>query len=111
MFAHLQDCLSARVAGSTGKSEALLVLRAQASGVPAFWLDVAVKRAGKLKDIDRLLRHVWLECCGHMSEFSSGTQRKVSMNTNVGEAFGSVDRLGYVYDSIRDRSDERLTKK
>ena len=99
MFAHLQDCLSVHVgAGSSGKPEALLLLRAQASGLPAFWLDMAVKREGKLKDVDRFLRRIWLECCGHMSEFSSVTHRKVSMNTKVSEAVGSVDRLGYVYD-------------
>ena len=99
MFAHLQDCLSVHVgAGSSGEPEALLLLRAQASGLPAFWLDMAVKREGKLKDVDRFLRRIWLECCGHMSEFSSVTHRKVSMNTKVSEAVGSVDRLGYVYD-------------
>src|ERR1700730_7147323 len=98
MFAHLQGCLSVHVgAGSNGEPEALL-LRAQASGLPAFWLDMAVKREGKLKDVDRFLRGIWLECCGHMSEFSSGTHRKVSMNTKVSEALGSIDRLDYVYD-------------
>ena len=99
MFGHLQDCLPVQVsAGSSGGPEALLLLRAEARGLPAFWLDVAVKREGKLKDVDRFLRRIWLECCGHMSEFSTGTHRKVSMNTKVSEALGSGDRLGYVYD-------------
>jgi hypothetical protein len=99
MFAHLQDCLPTQVsAGSSGGSGALLLLRAEARGLPTFWLDVAVKREGKLKDVDRFLRHIWLECCGHLSEFSTATHRKVSMNTKVSEALGSGDRLGYVYD-------------
>jgi hypothetical protein len=78
--------------------EALLLLRAEARGLPTFWLDMAVKREGKLKDVDRFLRRIWLECCGHMSEFSTGTHRTVSMNTKVREALGLGDRLGYVYD-------------
>ena len=57
-----------------------------------------MKRDAKLKDIDRLLRHLWLECCGHMSEFSTGTHHKVSMNTKVSEALGLGNRLDYVYD-------------
>jgi hypothetical protein len=63
--------------------ERLLLLRAEARGRPTFWLDVAVKHDGKLKDVDRFLRRIWLECCGHMSEFSTGTHHKVSMKTHM----------------------------
>jgi hypothetical protein len=51
-----------------------------------------------LEDVDRFLRRIWLECCGHMSEFSTGTRHKVSMNTRVSAALGLGERLGYVYD-------------
>jgi hypothetical protein len=99
MFAHVQDCMPRQVgAGSSRAPEPLLLLRAEARGRPMFWLDVAVKREGKLKDVDRFLRHIWLECCGHMSEFSTGTHRKVSMNAKVSDALGAGDRLDYVYD-------------
>jgi hypothetical protein len=99
MFAHVQDCMPAQVgAGSNRVPEPLLLLRAEARGLATFWLDVAVKREGKLKDVDRFLRRIWLECCGHMSEFSTGTHHKLSMNTKVSEAVGLGDRLGYVYD-------------
>ena len=99
MVAHLQTCMPAQVsAGSSGVPEPLLLLRVEARGVPMFWLDVAVKREGKLKDVDRFLRRIWLECCGHLSEFSTGMHHKVSMNARVSEALGLGDRLGYVYD-------------
>jgi hypothetical protein len=99
MFGHVQDCLTTRVsAGSNGGPEALLLLRVEARGLPTFWLDIAVKRDAKLKDVDRFLRRTWLECCGHLSEFFTGTHRKVSMNTKVSETLGPGDRLGYVYD-------------
>jgi hypothetical protein len=99
MFRHVQDCLSTRVsAEANGGPEALLLLRVEARDLPTFWLDIAVKRDGKLKDVDRFLRRTWLDCCGHLSEFSTGTHRKVSMNTKVSEALGPGDRLGYVYD-------------
>jgi hypothetical protein len=99
MFAHVQDCLPTQVSGGpSGGPEALLLLRAEARGLPTFWLDMAVKHEGKLKDVDRFLRRTWLECCGHMSEFSAGTHRKVTMNAKVSEVLGAGDRLGYVYD-------------
>jgi len=64
MLAHLHDCLPTRVrAGSSGGPETLLLLRAEARGLPTFWLDIAGKRDGKLKDVDRCLRRIWLECC------------------------------------------------
>ena len=76
---HHQECLPTQVdRGSRRGSEALLLLRAEARGVSTFWLDMAVRHDAKLTDIDRFLRRTWLECCGHMSEFSTGVQRKVS---------------------------------
>jgi hypothetical protein len=98
MFAHIKDCVPQVGAGSSSVPEPILLLRAEARGLPMFWLDVAVKREAKLKAIDGLLRRIWLECCGHMSEFSTGAHHKVSMNTKVSEALGPGDRLGYVYD-------------
>jgi hypothetical protein len=100
MVAHLTDCLPGHsIAGPRASRETLLLIRAQANGSPVFWLDVAAKPLAKLKDVDRVLRSIWLECCGHMSEFYGGARRKVSMNTKVGEALrGASARLGYVYD-------------
>ena len=99
MFLHHQECLPTQVdRGPRRGSEALLLLRAEARGVSTFWLDMAVRHDAKLTDVDRFLRRTWLECCGHMSEFSTGPQRKVTMSTKVSEALGFGDRLEYVYD-------------
>lgn len=96
MLAHLRACLADR-GGKAASST--LVVRAQAGGAPMFWLDVAVKPEATLKDLDTLLRRVWLECCGHMSEFYSGARQKVSMSSKVGAVLGAAGtRIGYVYD-------------
>ena len=62
-----------------------------------FWLDLVATREATLRDIDRLLRRIWLECCGHLSQFYVGAhRRKVGMSTKVGEVFTSIgNRLGY----------------
>ena len=62
-------------------------------------MDVAAKPDAKLKDLDGLLRHVWLECCGHLSEFRRGPRDQVSMSRRIDEVLGSPGgRLDYVYD-------------
>lgn len=98
MVAHLKECLPSRPLARGAVSQVLL-LRVQARDTPIFWLDIAVKQQARLKDVDRFLRGIWLECCGHMSAFHGGAHRNVSMNARVGDALGVVgQRLGYVYD-------------
>lgn len=96
MGAHILKCLQ----GTTGGSRArVLLVRAQAAWTPMYWLDVAAKPGAKLADLDNLLRGVWLECCGHLSEFYRGPGDTVGMSRKIDEALASPgDRLGYVYD-------------
>ena len=35
-----------------------------------FWLHLEMNGRSTLKDLDRYLRAIWLECCGHLSQFS-----------------------------------------
>jgi hypothetical protein len=64
-----------------------------------FWLDIAARREAKLKDVDALLRRVWLECCGHLSEFYGNHRETVSKNRRIDEVLAVTgSRLGYVYD-------------
>lgn len=39
------------------------------SGSDPFWMVFAARKDLTLKDLDRFLRDVWVECCGHMSAF------------------------------------------
>ncbi len=52
----------------------------------AYWMHLQVRADGMLEDLDRFLRHTWLECCGHMSRFSIG-KKSYSVNpmTEYGE--------------------------
>ena len=98
MVGHLKACLAAPARPSGAAHPDILLLRAQANHIPPFWLYVAVRSDARLKDLDRFLRRIWLECCGHMSEFSGPSHQKISMNTPVGEAAGLAGHLEYVYD-------------
>ena len=37
-----------------------------------YWLHLAVRTDTKLHTLDRTLRDLWLECCGHLSQFTVG---------------------------------------
>src|SRR6266511_1341247 len=55
--------------------ETLYHLRMQDAYDSNFWLDLEVRGSATLKDIDSYLRAIWLECCGHLSQFSVGGWR------------------------------------
>jgi hypothetical protein len=53
-----------------------------------------------LEKLDSYLRAIWLECCGHLSEFSIGrwSERTIAMNRKAGEVFRVGSEIDYVYD-------------
>lgn len=55
-----------------GNKESLYHLRVQDAWQDDFWLDLAVRGSATLQELDDYLRAIWLECCGHLSQFSFG---------------------------------------
>ena len=97
MTTHLQQCLPRAANG--GRRVPLLLLGVQAAYAPMYWLHVAAGRDGNLRRLDDLLRHVWLECCGHMSKFYTTGRQEISMNRGLSQVFASTgDRINHVYD-------------
>ncbi len=83
-----------------GTSETLYHLRIQDAYNPAFWLNLEVRGSATLDNIDGYLRAIWLECCGHMSQFSVGawTGEEISMKRKVSDIFGAGVELTHIYD-------------
>ena len=55
-------------------------------GVPAtFWLYLRVHATATLRDIDLLIRLMWVECCGHLSAFRAGDTTYAVMKTEIDE--------------------------
>lgn len=75
-------------------------LKITARGDKRYWLKLAVSRSTKLNALDEFLRSTWLECCGHLSAFSTPGRRgsEVSANLTVGTVFSRESALDYVYD-------------
>jgi len=116
---HLAACAPAHDMTS-GTTQEIVYLRATSRGLPAYWLDLEIRADAKLEALDVLLRRTWLECCGHLSAFSTGAVKyfsrgydfdfmgplarptrvaERSMTVRVGEALPPVGaRFEYEYD-------------
>lgn len=83
----MAKCTEANRDGVCGR---VLLLRAYQTGSPIYWLHVTARREAKLAELDRLLRDVWLECCGHLSEFYDHRRDALNMETRLEDVLGTV---------------------
>ncbi len=72
MAKHILTCKERRMAierDSNEKQIGYFVLLINDKYSKQYWLIVELKDSASLKDLDQFLRDVWLECCGHLSDF------------------------------------------
>jgi hypothetical protein len=74
---HLTKCskrleMIQTVEPSTRSEEKIWHLRVQGAYAREYWLDVEMTGSAALEQLDRYLRAIWLECCGHLSQFTIG---------------------------------------
>jgi len=65
-----------------------------------YWLFIDIPLDKRLSDIDSFLRKIWLECCGHLSEFSSGKRsdyEEIAKNRKI-STFSKGDKFLHEYD-------------
>ncbi len=67
---HLAPTGSDGIAG--GRETAFLQLLVEGADEPEYWMFVEARGGSPLLELDRFLRDEWLECCGHLSEFTIG---------------------------------------
>ena len=78
MTGHLKACLAARqpepntATGKKPRRTTVFHILVEGQYAPQYWLHLAAKTNAGLDDLDGFLRHIWLECCGHLSEFKIG---------------------------------------
>lgn len=105
MTRHLATCAMRHEAIATsaqgrGNTELLYHLRAEDAWHGDFWLDLELRAGATLADLDRYLRAIWLECCGHMSRFSTRGWRSpdVPMSRRAKQSFRPGAALIHQYD-------------
>jgi len=73
MSRHLQSCNEhKKIQEKEEKKWKVFLLRAQAG---PFFIYFETKASSTLKDVDKFLRDLWLECCGHLSAFTINNVR------------------------------------
>ncbi|MDR2903045.1 MAG: plasmid pRiA4b ORF-3 family protein [Clostridiales bacterium] len=76
--------------------ERCYLFKAEGAYVKDYWLFFTAPIDTAFSAVDQFLRRIWCDCCGHLSEFSSGGQ-KVGKTRKL-SAFAKGDRLLYEYD-------------
>lgn len=105
---HVQTCKSRPDVASITKPIKVFQLKVEGRRAPEYWLQLDVPSKTSLKTLDNYLRGIWLECCGHMSQYQIGEEYYVSsdakeldassMNYALEKVVGPGDRFGYEYD-------------
>ncbi len=62
-----------------------------------FFLQLLISKNTHFEKLDDFLRQIWLECCGHMSQFGDWNN-KIGMRRKAGEYFSKGFQTTYTYD-------------
>jgi hypothetical protein len=54
---------------TANKQNLATIYHIRVSSYKPFWLHIEMQASATLADLDSFLRDIWLECCGHLSEF------------------------------------------
>jgi hypothetical protein len=105
MTRHLGTCAQrqaaiAKAESTQAASETLYHLRVQDAYQPEFWLDLEMPGSKSLKALDKYLREIWLECCGHLSEFlgKGSFAREIGMSHKIQDVLAPGITLTHIYD-------------
>ncbi|HKJ68894.1 MAG TPA: hypothetical protein VKA68_13120 [bacterium] len=125
MTRHLQACSPRKeqqaVEKKAGRTAQLHHLKVAGKYYPEYWMHLEMAGESSLANLDRFLRAVWLECCGHLSEFRTETtdyrdtefieeedplfpafgayrRKTASMNVPLARVFETDEALDYQYD-------------
>jgi hypothetical protein len=85
--ARKQDAAGASTAEKGAKRRPVFHLSVEGRYQPEYWMHLEMSADATLDTLDRFLRDVWLECCGHMSAFEiEGESYSVQpMDFNAGD--------------------------
>jgi len=103
MAKHLQSCDKRKEtitdAAVSRYGEIFYHLQIEEAWQGGFWLHLEMSGKATLDDLDEYLRAIWLECCGHMSQFSFQRWKdEVPMDTEAKQIFKQGLKLTHIYD-------------
>ena len=73
MMKHLTTCADRKASwekdASGEKQAGYFSLAIEGTYLKDYWLMIEIRDDATLKNLDQFLREIWLECCGHLSDF------------------------------------------
>jgi len=65
-----------------------------------YWLNLEISGSARLGELDDYLRAIWLECCGHLSQFYADKRygREISMKEKIYNVFRPGTEITHIYD-------------
>ncbi|MDI6767368.1 MAG: hypothetical protein QME52_11145 [Bacteroidota bacterium] len=96
ILSHLTNCQGKHPAEkSDGVDYVLMLIQGRYS--PGYWLVIKAKPDIPMKKIDTFIRDIWVECCGHCSEFSD-KNATIPMTRHLTHVISKGLKIDYVYD-------------
>lgn len=95
VLSHFDQCPQRSLRASD--KEKSLRLRIVDRYAPEFWLAVEVSSEAKFKNLDKLIRNIWVECCGHLSQFGEYGQ-ECPTSRKIMDTLRPGDKISYLYD-------------
>lgn len=105
---HLLGCVKEHSDPITSTSEGYLVRVSWLEQPNLYWMFISLPTDTSLGQLDLFLRKTWLECCGHLSEFTINGRRYMShtesgnssqsIKNKVNQLFSPGLKIDYAYD-------------
>jgi hypothetical protein len=74
-----------------------MILLVEGKYNPSYWMIIKAKSDIPLSKIDKFLKDIWVECCGHMSSFSD-SYSDIEKTKKLNEVFEERVKIDYIYD-------------
>ena len=106
MARHLETCGErqkeiARADARKASGEAMLHVQLEDASSGDYWLQLEMAGSAPLRSLDQYLRAIWLECCGHKSQFVVGDPwrgKQISTNARAARVLLRGTPVTHVYD-------------
>jgi hypothetical protein len=83
-----------------GRKQVLYHLQVRDAWQSDYWLHLEMNGSATFMDLDSYLRAIWLECCGHLSQFSVGGWHgpEIPLGRRADQVFERSVELTHIYD-------------
>ena len=105
MARHLRTCAKRREAVAAagrkpGKNRPFIHLQVRDRWSGEYWLHLEMDGSARLDELDYYLRAIWLNCCGHLSQFYAGGMKReeIDFDERARDVFKPGVELTHIYD-------------